>query len=288
MIQARKLFLLNAWIFSVLAIIGSTSCGNKKHYKSPPGYELDKGQKIALPAELDEISGIVYYAKDNSIFAESDEKAIIYKIPLEKTGHIKRWKLDRKRDYEDMVLLDSTFYLLVSNGNLFAYRYSGNDSFLKNEYKFPPAGNNEFETLYYDSSLHKLVMICKDCKGDVKDNTGSYAFDPVKQEFAQAFTIDTKNIHDQVKEGTKKFKPSAAAIHPLTGDLYIVASVNKLLVIADKAGNIKSSYLLDPKIFKQPEGLTFDNQGNLFISNESGGSGSANILIYPYNKAKPK
>lgn len=285
-IQDRIVLFLKVGLFSILPVF--ISCGGKKNYKSPPGYDLEKPQKISLPAELDEISGIVYYSKDNSIFAESDEKAIIYKIPLTKAEHIKRWKLDRKRDYEDMVLLDSTFYLLVSNGNIFAYRYSGNDSFVKDEYKFTVTGNNEFEAFYYDSSLHKMVMICKDCKDDEKNSTTTYAFDPATHEFSQAFTIDTKVIKDEVKENAKKFKPSAAAINPLTGELFIISSVNKLLVIADKNGVVHASYALDPRIFKQPEGMAFAGNGALLISNESGGSGAANILIYPYNKQTKK
>ena len=42
-----------------------------------------------------------------------------------------------------------------------------------------------------------------------------------------------------------KFKPSAAAINPLTHELFILASVNKMLVVADKNGNIKNVYPLD-------------------------------------------
>jgi hypothetical protein len=78
----------------------------------------------------------------------------------------------------------------------------------------------------------------------------------------------------------EKFKPSAAAIHPLTKELYIVSSVNKALVIADRNGKVRKVYRLDPGIFKQPEGITFSPAGDLFISNEAADVGAANILIY--------
>ncbi len=38
---------------------------------------------------------------------------------------------------------------------------------------------------------------------------------------------------------------------------------------------------LDKKTFRQPEGICFDPEGNLFISNEGQG-GKANILIFKY------
>ena len=38
-------------------------------------------------------------------------------------------------------------------------------------------------------------------------------------------------------EDKMKFKPSAAAINPLTHELFILSSVNKVIVIADKNGN---------------------------------------------------
>jgi hypothetical protein len=80
-----------------------------------------------------------------------------------------------------------------------------------------------------------------------------------------------------------KFKPSAAGINPITGDLFIISAINKLLVIADRRGDAKEVYKIDPAVFKQPEGLTFSPAGALVISNESADEGVANILVFPYN-----
>jgi hypothetical protein len=56
------------------------------------------------------------------------------------------------------------------------------------------------------------------------------------------------------------------------------------LVTADRKGNIKKMYELDPKLFKQPEGITFTPTGDLLISNEAALTGSANILIFKRKK----
>jgi uncharacterized protein YjiK len=84
-----------------------------------------------------------------------------------------------------------------------------------------------------------------------------------------------------------KFKPSAAAINPVTDELFIISSVNKLLVIADRKGNPKQTYPINAGLFKQPEGITFTPEGDLIISNESADRGVANLLFFKYNK-KPK
>jgi uncharacterized protein YjiK len=85
-------------------------------------------------------------------------------------------------------------------------------------------------------------------------------------------------------EDKMKFKPSAAAIHPISGEVYIISSVNKLLVIADKEGKAREIYHLDEGVFKQPEGIAFEPDGTMIISNEAAGQGVANLLIFPYNK----
>jgi hypothetical protein len=83
-----------------------------------------------------------------------------------------------------------------------------------------------------------------------------------------------------------KFKPSAAAIHPITGELYIISAINDLLVITDRQGEPKIAYEIDGKLFKQPEGIAFTPDGDLIISNEAADRGVANLLLFKYQKKK--
>ena len=69
----------------------------------------------------------------------------------------------------------------------------------------------------------------------------------------------------------------------MNGKLYIVASVGKLLVVADKNGKVEQVFRLDPVMYNQPEGMTFAPNGDLYISNE-GGEGIATILKFIYKK----
>src|SRR5258705_9280115 len=109
----------------------------------------------------------------------------------------------------------------------------------------PGEGKNEYETLFYDSTLHQLIVICKNCEDDEKKEVSSWALDPSTDSFSPSFSISTFKIKEQLKETKFKFKPSAGAIHPLTGELYLVSSVDKVLVIFNKDHSVKNSYRID-------------------------------------------
>ena len=61
---------------------------------------------------------------------------------------------------------------------------------------------------------------------------------------------------------------------------------NKLLVVTDLEWKIKAVHKLNSTVFNQPEGLAFDNQHNLFISNEGDEITDGNIIKFRYVKPK--
>ena len=172
------------------------------------------------------------------------------------------------------------FYVLSSYGDIFIVTAKDTLQSKATEFKFHLAKNAEFETLYFDNTLNKLILICKGCKQDKKKDVSTFAFDISTQTFLNGpFVIDADKTAALLNENKIKFKPSAAAINPVTHELFILSSVSKALVIADRSGNIKSVYGLNPSLYKQPEGITFTPAGDLLISNESAKQGMANIFI---------
>jgi len=284
----KQMFSISIHFLFVFTFFFFTGCGSRSEsFPSTPEYDLNRPSTIKLPDYLNEFSGVAYYPKDKSVFAISDEKAWLYKISLSGNMEIQKWKFADKADYEDIVLVDSAFYILQSKGNIIRLHFVSPDSITVQEYKLETEGKNEFEILYLDKDQNRLILLCKDCAGDDKNSLTAWAFDLTSLTFSKnpAYVIDVRKIEDLMNEKKLKFKPSAAAIHPLTGQLFIISSVNKVLVIADKNGNPQEVYRLNPELYKQPEGLTFSPEGHLIISNESGGTGAANIELFKYNKA---
>lgn len=271
---------------------GMAACGSAEdksnEFPSPASYDLNNPVVYKLPDRLNEVSGLAYYTKDSGLFAVVDEVGVLYKLmPGNKSKvEVQQWKFGKSSDYEDLVLIDSVFYVMKSKGDIVAMRFHTPDSISAEEFDIPLTGKNEFEILYFDKTSQKLVLICKDCENDDETKVSTWTFDPALKAFAAGgFQIDPSSVLEKQKVEEKRFKPSAAALHPLTGELYIVSSINKTLVIADRQGKIKNVYSLDPERYKQPEGIAFTPNGDMYISNESAGEGLPNLMFYPYKKA---
>lgn len=262
--------------------------GDKKKevFLNPTGYNLQKVYKISLPLELEEISGVIYHPEDSSVFAINDEKGWLYKIYPNHPNITEKWKFFGGEDYEDIYLKDGIFYVLRSNGNIIEFKFRQGRSVNVQTNTFP-FGKSEFESIYYDTSLQKLMIICKDCESDKKKALSIFTFDPHNNEYGIApFSIDVKKAAKSLGQKSMKFKPSAAAIHPVTGNLYIISAINNLLLVTNQQGEMVEAIKIDPAIFKQPEGICFTPSGTMIISNEAAGIGLGNLLIFKYQPQK--
>ena len=273
-------------IFIVTLFWSCTAQEKKPKSSDNSRYDLLNPSVIKLPEGLAEISGIAYYPKDTAVFAIVDEAGILYKIYLTK-NEIKTWKFDKKHDFEDVVLHDSTFYVLISNGDMESLKFVAGDSIVSNKSDFPGADKktNEFESVYFDDSLKQLVLLCKNCEDDGKKVVSGWGFNMNTQVYTPSIlTIDVQPVDEKLGQKKMKLKPSAAAINPVTNELYILSSINHLLVVADRAGKFKEVFELDPAIYKQAEGIAFTPAGDMIISNESHETGLATILILKNKK----
>jgi uncharacterized protein YjiK len=281
----KTFFFSSILLFIHLCVGCKTNSNSKAGFPGTDRYDFANPKIINLPVYLDEISGIVYYPKDTSVFAIVDEDAILYKIPLTHPKDIRKWNFAKPKDYEDVVLKDSSFYILVSNGEIMKLSFK-EDILLTDKYKFPESSKkktNEFESLYLDSG--KIIMLCKDCEDDHKNTKSSFVFDEATTTFKTHNVLDISVLAGKTEKKLKDIKPSAAAINPVTNELYILSSVSKDLIIADRSGHIKEIFDLNPKIYKQPEGIAFTPTGDLIISNEVFLEGHATLLMLK-NKLK--
>ncbi len=285
MLIQNEVLLCLIFLYSINIFISCNDAPDK-NYLTPAEYDLNYPVTVNLPQELDEISGIVYYPKDTSVFAISDENGVLYKIFPNRNAKVQKWKFGKNEDYEDLQLVDSTFYILSSTGDIMAIKFLNQDSLNTNLFNFPKKEKNEFESLYFDNLSGLLILICKDCKEDKKKVLNAWSFNPVNKTYnAEPFTINVSGITKELGETKLQFKPSAATINPITQEIYIISAINKALVIVNKTGSVEKVYPLNPMIYKQPEGIAFTTSGDLLICNESNDQGAANLLVIK-NKRK--
>lgn len=249
------------------------------------GYNFSKpDEQMELGDHLHEISGMTYIPKKNLILAENDEKGQIFTLDFaNKKDEIGKVKFGGKGDYEDIVYTDTAIYMLVATGGI--VQVDTKDSSLTTKEFTLNDEKNEFETMYLDAGGKSLILLCKQCDHEKDEIRNAYRFDLATNTFdpEPVYIINIGDIRKKLGDEKAEFKPSAAGINPANGKLYIVASVGKLLVVADKKGKIELVYRLDPLLYNQPEGMTFAPNGDLYISNE-GGEGIATILKFSYKK----
>jgi hypothetical protein len=279
----------NALTAVLLVFFLFTGCNDKKkEYKSPAGYDLSKSEKFMMNNDLKEISGIGFLnGSADSTIAIADEKGKLFyfSLGIEKFNAS---KFSKKGDFEDVAILNnSTIAVLKSEGSilLFGSEDVGKENIdsVREFTNILPAG--EYEGLA--ASNGKLFALCKNCEGDKqKKEVSVHTVEQINGgplSVTNSFKIDLSIIQAGDAGEKAKFHPSGIAKHPITGDWFIISSVNKLLLVLDEAWKVKESFPLDPVLFKQPEGIAFNSKGDLYISNEGIG-GVANILSFKYQK----
>jgi hypothetical protein len=279
-------------LFFVLVALGCTfsSCQLFWAPKSPKGYVLPRPKKTILEKKVNEISGLNFLPKENAMLAIADNKQKIYRVTPEGevTDYLEE-EFGPEADYEDVVQVDSAFYVLISDGTIVAVNPTDSGIDVKN-YPFWSKAKNDFETLYYDSTINSLVMLCKYCKeGDDATEPAAYRFDLAGKRFETTpyYKISSKEVRNSLKDGQVEFKPSAAAVHPLEKRLYILASAGNLLVVTDLKGKVQEVFRLNPTLYPQAEGIAFAPNGDMYVSNEAK-LGKPTLLYIAYKpSAKP-
>lgn len=253
---------------------------------------------------LREISGISWY-RENKIACIQDEKGIIFLFD-EETGEISdSYSFGKHGDYEDIATDRDTAWVLESNGTIYKVTNFTADNREIFIYKTPLSTRNDTEGLAFDARKNNLIIACKN-QPSIKEKLKLTGYKAIyrfrtsdnKLKEKPEYLIDSKWFKDfeetkyfkkvsldlakklQLAENTV-FNPSGLAIHPLEDDIYIISTTPGRLIVMNRNGKIKYIEALDKSIFRQPEGICFSPEGDLYISNE-GNNGRGNILKFKY------
>lgn len=230
--------------------------------------------RVEMPFALKEISGITPY-KEGELMAIQDEKGILFTVDINAGNITQQVHFGKDRDYEDLCRIGDLVFILERDGDLYEYNFATRDTLIKYETIFNY--RNDTEGLGFDPDNNRLLITHKEGSPDgvilPEDTKCVFGFDLISKTVSPEpiVSIAQKEIGRIVGNGGKahKFKPSAVGIHPHSGHIYILSSIGKVLVVVDPSNNkIQHVQLLDPVDFPQPEGLTFDRAGNMYLSSE--------------------
>jgi uncharacterized protein YjiK len=261
------------------------SCADKQ--KSPEdtfSYELTSPDKVyIMPKHLKEISGLDYIA-DNMVACIEDNHAIIYIYDLKEETIIKKIPFGEKGDYEDISKVGSIYYVLRSDGMIFQVSDQKTTS-----YQTTLNEGNNTEGLCYDKKDNELLVACKDDPGNQipKNYKSVYKFELKNHSLSKKplFNIPIDDIilphiNKNFEADEKHFSPSGIAIHPVSGNIFVISSRGNIILELDRAGKIIHAEKIYNKLFPQPEGICFTPEGDLMISNEGRDDQHGTILRF--------
>ncbi|MDQ3278992.1 MAG: SdiA-regulated domain-containing protein [Bacteroidota bacterium] len=235
-------------------------------------------QKWEMPSVLKEISGIAYIDSERMACIQ-DEQGVIYIYNRGKAQIEKEIPFAEPGDFEDITLVGETAWVVRADGKLFEVDMRSSKPAAK-QHSTPLTVKHNVEGLAYDKAHNRLLLAIKEDEPKGSDYKGIYGFDLATKKMLKepVYKIDLQHEVFAGEKGKKAkgIKPSAIAIHPATGNLYITDGPRAHLLVMDGAGKIKDLLKLG-KAFEQPEGLSFGPGGELYISNE-GNKGPGNIL----------
>ena len=289
----------------VLIIIALTSCNNPI-VEDKTGIEAQNEKVISptknkikeLPQELSEISGITFLS-DTVLVAIQDEEGILYYYNLPQNKIIKKQTFAGSGDYEDLVKVGNDMYVITSEGILSQIKNFESTNPVLNTIVTPFSKKNDIEGLAYDVKKHRLLIAPKEHGLDQNKTTKQiYGFDlkTMELQVKPAFSIRLEEISSQfqgdaLEESSKKFlkaignqnmnkvfRSSAITVKESTGEIFILSSLNGLILILNSQGILNKIIQFSGVEYKQPEGIAFAPNGNLYISNEGGKSGIGNII----------
>ena len=261
-----------------------TPCAFSQNPTSPNDFPYDlakASQLFTLPESLEEISGLTYFAP-NQLACINDEQGRVYIYDYLEKEIVKRYRFEGSGDFEGVELVGDYLYAIKSNGDL--YRFNINMSGVVEKIPDPFNSDNNIEGLGYDAEKQVLLIALKD-KGDIKNvevkGKAIYGYDLNQEAFVKKplFVLRQKDLERVLGDSKRKIKPSGVAVHPISGETYVLASKGRALMVFHKDGKPKNLSLLASKYFPQPEGICFAPNGDLFISNEGDGE-EGNILLF--------
>ncbi|HEX4849991.1 MAG TPA: SdiA-regulated family protein [Puia sp.] len=241
-----------------------------------------------MPSELDEISGIAFNnGNSDTVYAEQDEAGKLFHFKWN-DKNLRITKFGPKGDFEDVALCRGFVIMLRSDGVVFTFPLSeagkGKADGVKIwDHLLPPG---EFEGMNAEDENGKITILCKHCESEkTSKQCSGFSFSlggDGSLKSSGNFKINVKQIESKLGRIKIQFRPSGLAEDPVSHNWFIISSVNKLLVITDQSWSVLSVYDLNPAFFVQPEGIAFDKNRNLFISNERNNTSNGTILRFNY------
>jgi len=272
-------------------------------------YKLEEpNDSFELPDKLKEISALSFDDQFQKLYVVQDENGLVFIID-KKTGEVEQEiEFHKDGDYEGIEVVGEVVYIVKSTGTVYELKNFGKEDQEMEKYNLFLSRENDVEGLCFDPLKNKLLMACKGVPATgesfevIRNKKVVYGFDIDTKEIDSipmyniqldgiekclhsSTTIkDTEKLHAHFvsEEEELNFSPSGIAIHPQTKNVYVLSSAGKTMIVLNPTGEVIYIERLNKEIHRQPEGIAFDQDGTLYISNEGNKKSPAKIYRFDY------
>lgn len=242
-----------------------------------------------LDSKLGEISSLAFDNYHNIFICNDDENGKIYILYGSDFSIVEEIKFSEKGDFEAIEKIGPNFYIAKSNGNVYNYNLETKETLV---IKSDLSTKNDVEGMCFNENEGVLLLACKGqaleeskksnghksvykldletSKMDTKPFLKIFDEDLIKQ-VTRNFSSISKSKSKNFKQRAKSFAPSGIAIHPRTGNYYMISAKGSTLVVYSPSKELLHVGFLNENTIPQPEGITFDDSGSLYISTEGKG-----------------
>ncbi len=285
----------NLWLIVYLtSIIFITNCSESpktstdKKSTHTLNYSLEQAnQTYALNHALIEISGLSLN-DDGYLYSLNDEQGIIYVLDKTSGSIVEEIAFAGPGDYEGIEVVGDKVYMINSSGLIYQF----DKKLQQTEVIRTPLSNlNNVEGLgFYPDE--QLLLIALKGSGSLTTKYAKfksiYSYSLVSNTFHEEpfirFDVDSiKNLYPEMSDRIHELAPSGVAFNTFSEEFYVLSSKGKLLLILNKERKLVDIQFLDKNLFRQPEGICFDLDNKLYISNE-GQHQQANLLVFDKQK----
>jgi uncharacterized protein YjiK len=292
----------------MIAILGWGQAACQRTHASSPTFPYDLSSPATtwtLAPALIEISGITSPDNGRHLVAVQDEGGVLYYINKADGQLVDSLWFAGKGDFEAITCVHDTLYVAKSNGSLYMIPPGQRDT-ARTVIRLSRAWEYDYdiEGMAYDAEQRRLLMVAKaQPHAELSDERAIFAYSLLenrmlpeavaairRQAFNDYFTQcgDCQGFEKlRARYGNPlepfPFNPSEMAIHPISRHWYISAANGNLLIIMQADGKILHMHRLSRDIHLQPEGMWFDSNGDLYISNEGDESRPASVNLFKYH-----
>jgi hypothetical protein len=289
----------------VWAVLALAACAQPQEPKPAPRpdpacpFDLSQPTRsFELPDELHELSAITV-VDGHSIACVQDEKGVLFWFDLGQGRVTAAQRFGEHGDYEGLARADPEYYVLRRDGLLLRLGQDGKHLRTLAE---TPLGLPvpEIEGICKDPRGDRLLIAPKEfgkVSKERRDERPLFAFDLVTQRAspepvmtisiaaveAAALRLGVELPMRSTPKGKERIELllhfSDLAVRPATGDVFLLSSVDHLLLVVSPTGAVRFVHHLDEVLLPQPESIAFLPDGDLLLGSE-GASGKAALCRY--------